>query len=82
MDAPFAASAALCRHICYPRLALKCAALREGLAFMGHCSAEGDEVRRGRGRGVACWMGTSLTAKPASAQLRKPRELAMYACVI
>ncbi|KAL4422844.1 hypothetical protein ABPG75_009041 [Micractinium tetrahymenae] len=44
VDAPPAASAALCRAICYPRLALKCAALREALAFMGHCGAEGKEL--------------------------------------
>jgi hypothetical protein len=45
IDAPPAASAALCRYLCYPRLALKCAALREALAFMGHCGPEGSEVR-------------------------------------
>lgn len=44
VDAPPAASAALCRAICYPRLALKCAALREALAFMGHSGREGEEV--------------------------------------
>ena len=48
MDAPPAASAALCRAICYPRLVLKCAALR--VAFMGHSGSEGEEVRLcGRG---------------------------------
>jgi len=45
VDAPPAASAALCRAICYPRLALKCAALREAVAFMGHSGGEGEEVR-------------------------------------
>ena len=61
IDAPPAASAALCRAICYPRLALKCAALREAIAFMGHSGAEGEEVRLRRGggwcgveRGCAC----------------------------
>ncbi|EFN51202.1 hypothetical protein CHLNCDRAFT_141164 [Chlorella variabilis] len=44
IDAPPAASATLCRHVCYPRLALKCAALREALAFMGHTGGEGDEL--------------------------------------
>ncbi|KAL4448847.1 hypothetical protein ABPG77_007564 [Micractinium sp. CCAP 211/92] len=44
MDAPPAAAAALCRAICYPRLALKCAALREALAFMGHRGEEGKEL--------------------------------------
>lgn len=50
MDAPPAASAALCRANCYPRLVLKCAALREAVAFMGHSGSEGEEVRLcGRG---------------------------------
>lgn len=44
VDAPAAAAAALCRAVAYPRLALKCAALREALAFMGHCGPEGEEV--------------------------------------
>ena len=48
VDAPPAASAALCRHMCLPRLALKCAALREAVAFMGYTGDEGAEV------GVRC----------------------------
>lgn len=42
VDAPPPLSAALCRHVCYARLALKCAALREALAFMGHVGREGE----------------------------------------
>ncbi len=53
MDAPPAAAAALCRAICYPRLALKCAALREALAFMGHRGEEGKEVGGGAFAGDA-----------------------------
>lgn len=44
MDAPLRVSAALCRCVCYPRVALKAAALREALAFMGHAGEEGAEV--------------------------------------
>ena len=46
MDAPATVSAALCRCMCFPRMVLKCGALREALAFMGHTGAEGEEVRR------------------------------------
>jgi hypothetical protein len=42
IDAPLPLCAALCRHVCYARLALKCAALREALAFMGHAGREGE----------------------------------------
>ena len=44
IDAPPAASAGLCRYVCYPRVALKCAALRVALAFMGHTGGEGSQV--------------------------------------
>ena len=44
VDAPPTVTAALCRCMCYPRVVLKCGALREALAFMGHSGNEGEEV--------------------------------------
>lgn len=44
MDAPARVSAALCRCVAAPRVAVKAAALREALAFMGHAGDEGAEV--------------------------------------
>lgn len=56
VDAPPTVSAALCRCMCFPRVVLKCGALREALAFMGHSGDEGDEVRGAAGVGNG-WQG-------------------------
>lgn len=44
MDAPTAFTGALCHAVCLPQAALRAAALREALAFLGHTGAEGAEV--------------------------------------
>lgn len=44
IEAPEAFVGALCHSTCLPRLALRAAALREALCFLGHAGEEGREV--------------------------------------
>lgn len=44
VDAPLSGTAALCRCICYPRIALMVGAMREAVAFMGYTGTEGGDV--------------------------------------
>lgn len=44
LSAAPAVSAALCRAVCFPSVALKAAALRQAVAYMGHAGGEGADV--------------------------------------